>query len=48
MLLGSSLCANVCVCGDFNAIRYEEERKGHGLSSHQFDFDHFNKFIKNN
>jgi len=37
------------VCGDFNVVRREEERKGiRGCSSQKKEMDGFNKFIDNN
>ena len=37
------------VCGDFNAVRREEERKWiRGCSSHKKEIDGFNRFIENN
>jgi len=35
----------VCLCGDFNAVRLLEERKGRGSVFRQGDADMFNKFI---
>jgi len=36
---------NVCVCGDFNSIRSEEERRGRSVVFRQVDADNFNNFI---
>jgi hypothetical protein len=35
-----------CVCGDFNDVRSEEERRGHLRVGRSDDFADFNKFIK--
>ncbi|MCH80340.1 cysteine-rich receptor-like protein kinase [Trifolium medium] len=37
---------NWCVCGDFNSIRDEEERKGRGSYVRQEDVNLFNSFIE--
>lgn len=37
---------NVCVCGDFNAVRGEEERRGRSVIFRQLDADNFNNFIE--
>ena len=39
---------NICLCGDFNAVRGMEERKSRGVAIHSFDCDPFNSFIDNN
>ena len=39
---------NVCVCGDFNAIRREEERRSVSSVLPQAGIDSFNNFIVNN
>jgi len=39
---------NVCVCGDFNAIRCVEERRSVSSVFHQAGTDNFNGFIANN
>nr|ABD32574.2 Endonuclease/exonuclease/phosphatase [Medicago truncatula] len=36
---------NVCVCGDFNYVRSEEERRGRNVVFRQVDADNFNNFI---
>jgi len=43
VLNNSDIC--VCVCGDFNAVRSWEERKGRGSVFRQAEADMFNKFI---
>ena len=43
VLSNNDLC--LCVCGDFNSVRTDEERKGRGLGFRQVDADLFNKFI---
>ena len=43
VLNNNDLC--LCVCGDFNSVRYVEERKGRGLVFGQVDANLFNKFI---
>jgi len=40
--------ANLCLCGDFNAIWSKEEWKTRGGGSQQDDIDHFNLFIEDN
>ena len=39
---------NVCVCGDFNAIRSAAERRSVSSASHQESIDSFNGFVVNN
>jgi len=36
---------NVCVCGDFNSVRMEEERRGRNVNFRQLDANNFNNFI---
>jgi len=36
---------DVCVCGDFNSVRSEEERRGRSVVFRQVDADNFNNFI---
>ena len=36
---------DVCVCGDFNYVRSEEERRGRSVVFRQVDADNFNNFI---
>jgi len=36
---------NICICGDFNAVRSEEERRGSNTGFRQLDTDNFNNFI---
>jgi len=43
VLNNNDLC--LCVCGDFNLVRYVEERNGRGSGFRQVDADFFNKFI---
>lgn len=35
----------LCLCGDFNVFRHEEERKGRGMIFRQAYADMFNNFI---
>ena len=35
----------LCLCGHFNVVRHEEERKGRGTIFRQADADMFNNFI---
>lgn len=35
---------NLCICGDFNAVHSEDERKGRGATYRQVDTDNFNNF----
>ena len=37
--------ANICICGDFNAVRSEEERRGGSAFFRKLDADNFNNFI---
>jgi hypothetical protein len=37
--------ANLCLCGDFNAVRSSEERRGRGYVFRQCDTKFFNNFI---
>jgi len=39
---------NVCVCGDFNAIRSAAERRSVSGALHQVSIDNFNGFVVNN
>jgi len=39
---------NVCVCGDFNAIRSAAERRTVSGATHQASIDNFNGFVVNN
>lgn len=39
---------NVCLCGDFNAVRNMEERKSRGVAIQSLDCGPFNTFIENN
>ena len=39
---------NVCVCGDFNAIRSAAERRSVSGALHQASIDNFNGFVVNN
>lgn len=36
---------NLCICGDFNVVRSEDERKGRGSAFRQVDIDNLNNFI---
>jgi len=44
--LGTLSEPNICVCGDFNAVRCMEERRSVGSVSTQGWSANFNKFIK--
>lgn len=35
----------ICIAGDFNAIRFEEERIGENENSRREDMESFNEFI---
>jgi hypothetical protein len=39
---------NICLCGDFNAVRSLEERRSRGVATQSFDCDPFNAFIEDN
>lgn len=39
---------NVCLCGDFNAVRTMDERKSRGVAIQSFDCVPFNTFIDSN
>lgn len=36
---------NLCMCGDFNSVRSEDERRGRGVIDRQVDSVNFNNFI---
>ena len=36
---------NFCICGDFNSVRSETERKGRSVVFRQLDTNNFNNFI---
>jgi hypothetical protein len=46
--LATLLDENVCVCGDFNAVRVPKERKSVGSTVHQTGSAVFNNFIDDN
>lgn len=48
MFLQRLVGKNICLCGDFNAVRNVEERRSRGASVQSFDCDPFNAFIENN
>lgn len=39
---------NICLCGDFNAVRNVEERRSRGVAVQSTDCEPFNAFIDNN
>jgi len=43
--LNSYVGQNICICGDFNAVRCVEERRSVGLLSRQAGTANFNQFI---
>lgn len=36
---------NLCICGDFNSVRSEDERRGRGVVARQAESVNFNNFI---
>jgi len=47
-LLQCLMGKNVCICGDFNAVRSLDERRSTRARSSVVDVDPFNRFIKDN
>lgn len=37
--------ANLCICGDFNYVRSEDERRGKSVVFRKLDTNNFNNFI---
>jgi hypothetical protein len=39
---------NICLCGDFNAVRNMEERRTRGVAIRSLDSEPFERFINDN